>query len=150
MAAGPADVTRIQAWIGWTLRLRHGPNGGMNTTTSPATPAGSTLAASYPPGALPHGVTRRGWLASVGAAAAGLLTTACNALDPHAENWERIEIGDTRAAVVARMGEPSSTNAVTLPLMTAEKAVWRTPVGKKTYTVVFAFGRVLSKHTTDE
>lgn len=122
----------------------------MNITTSPTLPPDSTVTARYLPGALPRDLTRRGWLISVGAAAAGLLATACNALDPYAENWESIEVGDARASVIARMGEPRSTNAVTLPLLTAEKAVWRTPVGKKTYTVVFAFGLVMGKRTTDE
>lgn len=56
-----------------------------------------------------------------------LVLAACNALDPYVNNFDRVEVGDTRNEVIAVLGEPASTNRIEVPLIRLESLAWKSP-----------------------
>ena len=71
-------------------------------------------------------------------------SVGCDALDPYADKWENVNIGDVRQNVVALMGAPTTLNAVSLPLISGEQADWQI-IGGRRYTVYFVMDHVVMK-----
>jgi hypothetical protein len=79
-----------------------------------------------------------------------VLLTACGAvnnnLDPYKEKFEKISMGDGKELVLSVMGAPNDTSSVELPLVpNVEKLAWNTPVGNRTYRIVFIANKVTGK-----
>ncbi len=91
-------------------------------------------------------IARRRFLRQIASSCAVVSLAACQAPDRFAAKWEAIAIGDSRASVIAVLGPPSRTNAVAVPLLSAEYAIWEPPLGRR-YTAYFAMGRVVAKAT---
>ena len=81
------------------------------------------------------------WLATLVFAAT---SAGCDALDPYADKWQNVNIGDVRQVVVALMGAPTTLNAVSLPLISGEQADWQV-IGSRRYTVYFVMDHVVMK-----
>jgi len=83
-----------------------------------------------------------------------LVGTSCGRLDPYAEKFPKIELGDHRARVVDLMGQPDSVSSVEVlpllsPLVKAEQLVWRAPVKGRTYAVLTVMDRAALKLVFD-
>lgn len=74
-----------------------------------------------------------------------LLLGGCNKLDPYADAFAKVEIGDTRAEVIELMGQPSVENSVEVPLVKMETLSWHSPVNSRDYHVEMALNHVVSK-----
>lgn len=79
-----------------------------------------------------------------------VLLTACstinNELDPYKEKFEKISIGDGKEVVLSVMGEPTDISSVEMPLVPdLDKLAWSSPVGKRTYYIVFIANKVTGK-----
>ena len=70
---------------------------------------------------------------------------ACNALDPYADKFDRVAVGDSRASVVSAMGQPSASSSLQMPLVSLDGMTWRAPVGGKLYLVLIAMDHVVAK-----
>ena len=70
---------------------------------------------------------------------------ACNALDPYADKFEHVSVGDTRASVLSTMGTPSNANSLQLPMISVDSLAWRAPTNNKLYLILIAMDRVVAK-----
>lgn len=78
-----------------------------------------------------------------------LLVTACSQFDPHADTFQQIGLGDSRARVVAVMGRPESVNSVEIPLIKAEQMAWRAPMKGRVYIILIVMDHVAAKCAVD-
>lgn len=69
----------------------------------------------------------------------------CSAPDPYAEQWQRVQIGDSRADAVKALGMPSAVNALEVPLVKFEQLAWRSPLDGRLYLMVTVLDRVAAK-----
>lgn len=81
------------------------------------------------------------------AAAVGLALSlgACNAMDDLADKFEKVSIGDTRAAVIQTMGQPASANTLEVPLVRLDSITWKAPMSGKVYLVLLTLDHVVAK-----
>lgn len=78
-------------------------------------------------------------------AATLLITAACTQLDPYAEQFPRVAIGDSRVSIIGLLGEPTSVNSIEVPFIKIEQLAWR-PVGsRRVYFAYIFLGRVITK-----
>ena len=71
--------------------------------------------------------------------------SACTALDPYADKFDRVAVGDSRASVLSTMGTPSSSSSLQVPMVSLDSMTWRAPLNCKLYIVVVAMDRVVAK-----
>jgi hypothetical protein len=81
---------------------------------------------------------------TVTAAAMCLAVAGCGVVDPYADDFKRIELGDTRGRAIELMGKPRSVASVELPMLTLETLTWKTPTGR-VYLIFTARDHVLAK-----
>ena len=77
-----------------------------------------------------------------------MVLTGCNNLDPYAEKFGSVEVGDSRERVVELMGQPSVVNSIEVPLVRAEQLTWKSPANARVYTVRLVMDRVATKGVT--
>jgi len=71
--------------------------------------------------------------------------SACTALDPYADKFNRVAVGDSRASVMSTMGTPSGSSSIEAPMVSLDSMTWRAPPNGKLYIVVVAMDRVVAK-----
>jgi hypothetical protein len=82
-------------------------------------------------------------------AATLLLATACSQIDPLADKFQQVRIGDSRARVVAVMGPPDSVNTVEVLLIKAEQIIWRAQIKGRAYIVLIVMDKIALKAAVD-
>lgn len=78
-----------------------------------------------------------------------LLVTACSQIDPFADKFQQVGLGDSRSRVVAVMGRPESVNSVEIPLIKAEQMAWRAPMKGRVYIILIVMDHVAAKGAVD-
>ena len=84
---------------------------------------------------------------SIAAVLAALLLAACGA-NVSAENFERIQNGMTQKEVVAILGEPTETSAISIGGLSGGMATWRD--GNAAISVQFVNDKVQAKQLSRE
>ena len=73
------------------------------------------------------------------------LLVACNSLDPYAEKFQQLSVGDTRARAVELMGPASAENSFQIALVSASQLTWRSQVNARSYTIHVVSDRIVTK-----
>lgn len=71
--------------------------------------------------------------------------TACGAIDPYFEKFDRIAIGETRQNAIEQLGRPASTNSFAMPMISLEELLWRAPLNERVYLLFLINNRVAGK-----
>jgi hypothetical protein len=80
-----------------------------------------------------------------------LMVTGCGNLDPYAEKFPRVNIGDDSQHVIETMGNrPDVVNSVEVPVMKAEQWAWRAPgIRGRIYIVLLVMDHTVAKASVD-
>lgn len=78
-----------------------------------------------------------------------LLVTACSQIDPLAEKFQQLSLGDSHTRVLELMGPPTAINSVEIPWVKAEHLAWRTTRLGHVYMVFTIMNHVAAKAIID-
>jgi len=70
---------------------------------------------------------------------------SCSPIDLYGEKFNAIAIGDSRASVIATLGEPDFLASIEGPLVKFEQLAWRSRLSGRVYTIVTVLDRVAGK-----
>jgi len=62
------------------------------------------------------------------------------------KNWELISTGKSKAEVISLMGDPNTTNSISILGLNMERLTWKNHISGEIYQVDMATNRVVSKH----
>jgi len=80
-----------------------------------------------------------------------LLVAGCGTLDPYAERFPRVNLGDDSERVIETMGSrPEVVNSIEIPVLKAEQWAWRAPgIRGRVYIVLLIMDHAVAKASVD-